>query len=440
MPSVLLNDKSCRRPAPAAGRIELWDTNTAGFGLRVTASGERTFTVKGRLHGTQVRRTVGRFPPLHVTRDEKLRPGELWPAEARARAQKMLADMARGVDPAPPAAAATPGTPAASPRTFAQVAAAYLADPGKRGGGSLRSRGELERKVRVDLAAWADRPIESITQEDVLQLVEAKHATAPISANRLLALVRRVFGWAARRKLIPSNPAEYIDKPEDEEERERDRVLTLDELARVWRGAQVLGFPYGDLIKLLILTGQRRGEVGGMSRAEIDGTAWRLPDARAKRKKGHLVPLSPSAVKIIEALPQISGSPLLFTTGLRAAPKGGKVDPEAKPAPVSGWSRVKCRLDKIIAEQAAEAEEAERVLVRHYLPEWTLHDLRRSMGTHLRDGDVMGEDRVDRLVISKVLNHSEGGVTRLYDRYAADPEKRRALEAWALVVERISRT
>ena len=446
MPKVTLNDKAARRAAPEAGQVEVWDKLLPGFGLRIAAGGARTYFVTRRVNKKLVRRTVGKHPALHVTRDDPLGPGECWPEEARKKAQAMLADMARGVDPAAP-----PPKPvgAKTPKTFGEVAEAYFKDPSKRGGGGLRSRGELERKVRVDLATWKDRPIAELTRADVRALINAKHATSPVSANRLLALVRRIFRWAVRDELISANPAMDIDPPAQEEE--RDRVLSLPELARVWAGAEAMGYPYGPLVKLLILTAQRRTEVAELVRTEIEGTAWRLPDSRAKRGKGHLIPLSPRAVSIIDGLEKIGDSPLLFTTGKRAAKKGEKVDPKAPPAPVSGWSRMKDRLDWIIAEQAAKAadepalkaeggpsrEARAEILKKYGLPEWTLHDLRRSVATHLRDADVMGEARADRLTVSKILNHAEGGMTRLYDRYSSDPEKRAALAAWAGVVERL---
>jgi len=445
MPKVTLNDKAARRPAPESGQVEVWDKLLPGFGLRIAAGGSRTYFVFKRVNKKLIRRTVGKHPALHVTRDDPLAPDECWPEQARKKAQGMLADMARGVDPAAPPKPAA----AKTPKTFGEVADAYFKDPSKRGGGGLRSRGELERKVRVDLAAWKDRPIAEITRADVRAVINAKHAVSPVSANRLLALVRRVFRWAVRDELIPANPAMDIDPPAQEEE--RDRVLSLSELARVWAGAEAMGYPYGPLIKLLILTAQRRTEVAELVRSEIEGTAWRLPDSRAKRGKGHLIPLSPRAVAIIKELPKLGDSPLLFTTGKRAAKKGEKVDPKAPPAPVSGWSRMKDRLDWIIAEQAAQAaddpalksesgptkEERAEILTKYGLPDWTLHDLRRSVATHLRDADVMGAARADRLTVSKILNHAEGGMTRLYDRYSSDPEKRKALEAWALVIERL---
>jgi len=433
MTRITLNEKTARRPAPATGRMELWDAVLPGFGLRISACDARTYFVLKRLNGKLTRRTIGKHPPEHVSRGDPLQPGEIWPHEAREKARLMLVEMARGVDPAPSAATATPSVQTSL--TFGEVAKAYLADPSKRGGASLRSRAELERKVRVDLAKWKETPVGDISRADVRALIKAKHAAAPVSANRLLALVRRIFRWAAREDLILANPAMDLDKPAQEEE--RDRVLGLSELALIWAGAEKMAYPYGRVVQLLILTAQRRNEVAGLERAEVEGANWKLPDSRAKRKKGHLVPLSPQAVALIEKLPKIGDSPLLFTTGKRAAKRGQKVDPEAPPAMVSGWSRMKKRLDKVIAEAVADVETkgANRAEERHYLSPWTLHDIRRSVATHLRDADVMADARADRITISKILNHAEGGMTRLYDRYSNDPEKRQALEAWALVVE-----
>lgn len=428
MAKVRLTDKSLRRPLPESGQVELWDDLVAGFGLRIAAGGARTFFVMKRLNGKLVRRTVGRVAPPDATPVE----GEFTLPAARERARRILSDLARGVDPAPPAAA----TPAViAPKTFGQVAEAYFADPSKRGGAGLRSRAELERKVRVDLAPWRDRPIAELGRADVRALIVAKHATSPVAANRLLALVRRILRWAVREDLIAANPAMDIDPPAQEEE--RDRVLSLAELARVWAAAEGMGYPYGPVVQLLILTAQRRSEVAGLTRQEIDGAGWKLPDARAKRGKGHMVPLSPRALAILAKLPKIGTGDLVFTTGKRAAPKGERIDRAAPPAPVAGWSRMKDRLDRIIAEAAAKAADEPLDLDRHGLPAWTLHDLRRSVATHLRDEQVMGEARVERLTVSKILNHAEGGMTRLYDRYSSDPEKRRALEAWAVVIERL---
>ncbi|MFC3078193.1 tyrosine-type recombinase/integrase [Phenylobacterium terrae] len=428
MPKVRLNDKSVRRPLPQTGQIELWDDLLPGFGLRLAAGGARTYFVMKRLDGKLVRRTVGKAPPFELTRDSPLRPNEFWPHEARERARHMLSDLSRGIDPVETKAAA-PELSGAVPDTFGAVAKAYLNDPAKRGGAKLKSRAELERKVTKDLAAWKDRPISEITKTEIKALISAKRASSPVSANRLLALVKRIFGWAAREDIIAANPAANIE-PTDETP--RDRVLSRDELARVWAGAEAMGYPFGPLIKLLILTGQRRSEVAGLRWSEIDGKEWRLPDARTKRGLGHLVPLSPLALSVLKDCPRIGSSPLVFTTGKRkvtAEERAAGVKAEA--APVSGWSRMKDRLDLIIARAAAAEADEPLDMARHALPEWTLHDLRRTVATQLR---TLG---VDRLTVSKILNHAEGGMTRIYDRYSSDPEKRAALDRWSDTLEQL---
>lgn len=435
MAKVRLTEKTLRKPAPATGQIELWDDLLPGFGLRISSGGKRasntvsrTYFVMKRLDGRLVRRTVGKVPR---NPELGLAKGELSLAAARTKAGRMLAELQGGVDPTP----RKPVAPTVAPQTFAEVAAAYFVDPARRGGARLASRSELERKVKVDLVDWHDRPVADITKADIKTLLAAKRKAAPVAANRLLALIKRIFGWAAIEDIIPSNPAAYIEGTDEEQ---RDRVLTMTELARVWHGADALGYPYGPLIHTLILTAQRKSEVAGLPWSEIDGASWRLPDQRTKRRKGHLVPLSPRALSILNDVPRIGSPPTLaFTTGRRAAKKGEKVDREAPPAPVSGWSRLKTRLDLIIAEKAAEDADEPLDMKRHALPDWTLHDIRRSVATHLRDESVMGDDRADRLTISKLLNHAEGGMTQIYDRYASDPEKRRALEAWAHRIERL---
>jgi integrase len=138
---------------------------------------------------------------------------------------------------------------------------------------------------------------------------------------------------------------------------------------------------------MLLVTGQRRGEVAGMKWSEIAEDEWRLPNERAKKGKGHLVPLSSLAREILSSTPQI----------------GEYVLRARQDQPLQGWSNAKERIEG----------------------DWHLHDLRRSFATQLRS---LG---VDRVVVSKLLNHAEAGVTKIYDRYAADPEKTAAMERWA---------
>lgn len=393
MVKIVLNDKSIRRAPPEQGQIELSDIYLPSFGLRISAGGARTYYVMRRVKGKMVRRTIGKAPPPYVHPGERLAEGEYWPAEARERARLVLSELARGLDEggiklasersaeAARAAVALAAEEAAK-KSFSAVVEGFFADTSRRGGATLRSRGELERKVKVDLAGWADRQIDSITKAEIKALIRRKAETAPIAANRLLAFVHRLMRWAQREDLLTINPASEVDAPGTEKERER--VLSIDELGEVWRACGSLGYPFGPLIRLLMLTAQRRGEVAGMRWSEIDGENWKLPSERAKRGKGHHVPLTPLALKVLGDLPRMGErSDLVFSTGRRRNAAGN-----LEPVPVAGWSRAKQRIDLIIAENRAIDADEPLDLAHHSMTAWTMHDIRRSVVTHLRDPAV----------------------------------------------------
>ena len=254
-----------------------------------------------------------------------------------------------------------------------------------------RTRDEMQRKINVDLTDWHDRPIAEIKRADIKELIRVKARTAPLGANRLVALISKIFNWALKEELIETSPAIQIDRPGKETERER--ALSVDEIGIVWATFDSMGYPWGTLFKMLLVTGQRRGEVAGMKWSEITPDGWRLPGERVKNGKGHLVPLSSLAREILDGVPQIGE--FVFRS---------RID-----APLSSWNRVTNKARKLSGP----------------MEEWRLHDLRRTFATQLRQ---LG---VDRLVVSKMLNHAEGGVTRIYDRYNADPEQAAAMERWA---------
>lgn len=405
MPKLTLTDRSLKRKRPATGQLELWDSLVPGFGLRISFGGRRTFFVMGRCwhidkktkkskYG-QVRRTVGTTATLTL-------------AEARDKAREMLSEFAKGVDPKETETRAKIAVERQNRETFRSVADEFL----ETHAAGLRTFDEMRARLERDiLPKWGALSIRDLTRADVKALVRNKAKKHPISANRLLALVRSIFNWALDEDLIDASPAVRVKPPGIETERER--VLNDDELRCLWAGFDNLGTPLKQLFQILLLTGQRRGEVAGMTWAEIEGDTWRLPRERTKSKKGHLVPLSPLVVKIINNVPKIDDNTLVFASERR----GDK--------PVSGWNMVKARLDKIVAQAAANAAGEKLDMEKHALPHWTIHDLRRSFATGLR---TLG---IDRLTVSKSLNHAEAGITKIYDRYAADPEKRRAMEVWA---------
>ena len=364
-----LTDKLLRGlKAPKSGQVDVWDDLLPSFGVRVGTTGRKSFFVGTRIRGKYRRITLK--PPYD----------QLSLADARERAKLIMADAQAGVGPELRKKREEKGT-------FGAVAAAFMQDFAH----SHRTRDEMQRKIDVDLAEWHDRQITEITRKDIKELIRVKARTSPIAANRLLSLIAKILNWAVKEELIEASPAIQIDRPGQEMERERS--LTADEIKIAWEAFDRLGYPFGPLFKMLLVTGQRRGEVAGMKWSEITADGWRIPGERAKNSKGHLVPLSSLAREILDGVPEI----------------GELVFRSHSDTPFQGWSRPAKRLQKLCGP----------------MEPWHLHDLRRTFATHLRS---LG---IDRLVVSKLLNHAEGGVTSIYDRYTADPEQAAAMERWA---------
>jgi integrase len=371
MPRQKLTDKSIRGlKTPAIGQVDIWDELLPGFGIRVGAGGRKAFIVGTRVKGKFRRITLKpAFPELEL-------------AAARSRARQIIADAQSGIGPELRAKRSEKGT-------FGAVASSFMEDFAKK----HRTRGEMQRKIEKELADWHDRQISDITRSEIKELLRVKARAAPISANRLKALISKIFKWAVKEEIIQASPAIGLDPPGGaEDDRQRDRNLKAEEVRSVWMACDQIGYPFGPLFKMLLVTGQRRGEVAGMKWSEIAEDGWRLPNERAKKGKGHLVPLSTLAREILSDVPQI----------------GEYVFRSRNDKPLQGWSNAKERMDALAP-----------------IPDWHLHDLRRTFATQLR---TLG---VDRLVVSKRLNHAEAGVTQVYDRYSADPEKAAAMELWA---------
>ncbi|WP_244433438.1 tyrosine-type recombinase/integrase [Bradyrhizobium japonicum] len=271
------------------------------------------------------------------------------------------------------------------------------------------------------LSRWGARTVHEINRRDVHELLDAIVSRgSPVTANRALAVIRKMFAWAASRDIVAASPCNGINPPSTE--KARDRVLSNAELSLVWRAAEAVGWPFGPLIQLLILTVQRRDEVADMNRAELrlDDRLWVIPKERVKNGQEHEVPLSAPASALFERLPQVGRSELVFTvTG---------------ETPVSGFSRAKKRIDaEILKLQKADAiAVGDDPAGVQPLPNWTLHDLRRT------GASGMARIGINLPVIEKVLNHSSGsfrGVVGVYQRHSYSDEKRKALEAWANFVQ-----
>jgi integrase len=367
MPSQKLTDKTIRGLQPTkSGQVDYWDELLPGFGVRIGTSGRKSFFVGTRIRGKYQRITLKpSYPHLDL-------------ATARIKAREVIADAQGGISPEVKRKRAEKGT-------FKAVTDEFMQAHAKK----LRTRDEYQRKIDVDLKDWHNESIICITRGMIKEVIREKAKTAPIAANRLAALISKIFRWAVKEEILDASPAMLLDRPGEETERER--VLTEDEIRTAWAAFDQLGYPWGHLFKMLLVTGQRRGEVAGMKWGEITAEGWKLPGERAKKGKGHLVALSSLAREILEDVPEI----------------GEHVFRWHNDKPLQGWSKAGRELKKLCGA------------------DWRLHDLRRTFATQLRG---LG---IDRVVVSKLLNHAEGGTTKIYDRYTADPEKAAAMERWA---------
>ncbi len=370
---------------PAAGRKELFDARIPGFALRVTSTGHKSWVLFYRLRGRNRRLTIGGYPAIKLDMARKL-------------AREALDKVADGGDPAGDKVAARKAEVKRDDR-FETVAATFIEKYAKR---HTRGWAESERIFKKYVNPhWGQRHIADITRRDVIELLDdmVEHGT-PIMANRTLAAVRKLYNWCLTRDIVDATPVARVAAPGRETQRER--VLSDDEIKAIWEACEALGYPFGPLVRLLLVTAQRREEVAGMRWSDIDLEAalWTLPREMTKADRVHEVPLSSLALEIIGALTH-SGDYLL-TSGRR----GDK--------PVSGFSVAKKRLDELSG-----------------MTDWRLHDLRRTAGTN------MARDKVATSTISRIMNHAEGGVTKIYRRYGFLDEKREALAKWSRRLEAI---
>lgn len=385
---------------PASGRVEYWDATLPAFGLRITATGARSWVAMYRVDGKLVRETlgtvaaipdVGKARALARASMQKAQAG-IHPVEERQQKEEQKrrqadAEAARERD------------------VLAAVIDRYLdryAKKRMRPDYYTETKRTLERDVKPALGA---RPIAEITRRDVRELIDnIVDRGSPSHANHTLAYLRAMMNWAIGNDLIETNPCAGLKMPSPKVE--RDRALDDDEIRLFWLGCDKIGWPFGPLFKLLLLTAQRRDELAHATWAEfdLDKAVWTLPRERAKNDKAHVVHLAPAAVDILRALPRIGAKGYLFTT--------------TGESPVSGFGRARERLAAAIAELNDGTE----------IEAFTLHDLRRSAATGMAGLGVAHH------VVDRILNHVAGkisGVARIYNRHEYADERRAALEAWA---------
>ena len=381
----MLTDVSIRKTVATTKRQEIPDKQTRGLYLIVQPTGAKSWAVRYSRNGRVLKMTLGPYPALSLS-------------DARRGALQVAASVANGGDPQRDkmAGCAATLTPIRTVKTMVDEFLKRHTDEKSGERWAAETRRILNRDVLPLIGNMAATAISKAEIHGLLDPIMDRGS--PITANRVLAVVKKLFRWALGRGYVDRDPCAGIPKPG--EETKRDRVLPDDELARVWRSVETMAYPFGPAVCLLILTGARREEVGAMRWSEIDLAAkvWTLPGERTKNGVEHVVPLSDPALSILERVPRIGrGDGFVFTTT-------GKTS-------VTGWSKAKAALD------AASG-----------VPDWRLHDLRRTFATGLAG---LG---VSMPVVEKILNHvsgSFGGVAGVYQRHAFADEKREALDKWA---------
>ncbi len=418
MAKVTLTERFIRSPArrPKAGRKDWPDALVPGLALRVTETDHRSFVM------------IARYPlqPKNPTRRALGDVGEITLEQAREKSRRWLELIGRGVDPKAEEARQRATEQRRQQASIATIAEEYLTREATKLAHSVQARRIIESEF---VKRWGVRPAADILPEEAAAAIRAiVKRGAPAQARNAFGHGSRMFGWAigTHEFGITASPfaslraAELVGK-----KTLRNRVLEDHELRAVWRAAngrtdagaiaearrrdvkrqpnQPLAYPYGPLVRLMILTGQREREVSDMKWSEIDcgNGLWIIPASRMKGNRAHAVPLAPEALALLKALPRFVGGEFVFTT----------TDGEK---PVNGFSKTKERLDKLSGVSG-----------------WVLHDLRRTMRTHLSALPI--EDRVREHMIA----HAQPGLHQVYDRHAYTDEKRRGFELWEARLWRI---
>jgi integrase len=401
----MLTDITIRKllASPPPKRVERADGKVAGLFFITQPSGATSWALRYRADGASRKFTLGSFPSLDLK-------------AARRAAEEARGKIARGEDPAGQKAADRAAAKAEREADEDKVEALVEQFVQRHAKAKTRDWKETKRLLEKNVVErWRDRRLSEITKPMVHSMLDAiADRGAPIAANRVLAQFRVMCKWAISRGIIEHSPCEGIAAPGSERGRARERVLDDSEIKLVWRAADSIGWPFGPIVKLLLLTGARRDEVAQMEWREVDfdRALWTLPASRSKNRREHAIPLSDPALALLRSLPRIERSGFVFTTNART--------------PVSGFSKAKPALDRAMDELAGEGASP--------IPAWVLHDLRRTVATNLQRLGVRLE------VTESVLNHVSGsraGIVGVYQKHDYATEKRQALDAWAKRVEEI---
>jgi len=416
LPSVL-------KRVPEGKPTYVWDTELAGFGLYVSAKGDVSYLVQrwlGGREGGAKRYVIG-----------KQRDG-MDIQDAKRLATTTIADLLNGREPEPLKAKNAARSVIQRQRQdkdailTRDALTQYLALHPSTG----RYRKEMEATLNRGLKPFLSSRLKSISKTDLSGVIEG-YSEKPAAKRTLFAALRPFFNDCVAREIIPASPLSMIKTPRPVDS--RDRTLTRSEIRVFWTASYhpSISPVWGSFYRLLLLTGQRREEVAGMRFEEIDfeGMTWTIPKERAKNKKAHIVHITPLMLEEINSSPRANIRTGYVFPAARVRKKSVVAD-EAREAHISGYSKMKTRLDAVMNLVGSKIEEA--VDTYGKIKPFRLHDLRRTVASG------MAEDGHSPDVIDRLLNHvsgSQSGVKGVYQRYQFLKEREEATKGWS---ERVS--
>ncbi len=446
---VVLTDRAVKalRPSPAGKRMVTWDAVQPHLGVRVTETGAKSFVVVKRITGVRapIVHVLGAYPAVAL-------------ADARKQARTVLSQIAEGVHPKKQEEVKQEEQRKLNQNSFAEVAKLFI----KKHASKNRSGDETKRIIDLYLVpTFGGQQIGAIKRRKIAELLDeieerrfigkaGRKLGGPVMADHVLAALRKLMNWHAARDDDFVSPIVKGMARTKSKERARDRVLTDEEIRAFWAATEEIDDAmladereatnlFSALVRVLLLTAQRREEAAQMARPGIgEGNNWMIPAEHDKNKVLRLVPLTKDVLDIIAGVDIVNECDLVFTTnGL---------------TPFSGFTKAKARLDGSMLRRLKETakgnstlnrlenielwlklarrgdREARAKLKREW---WTLHDLRRTAKTLMSRAGVRPD------ISERVLGHIIGGVEGVYDRYEYITEKRHALGALASLLKQI---
>lgn len=381
--------------------VFIWDGQLAGFGVRVTPTGTKSYIYQYRLggRGSACRRyTIGRHRSPWTART------------ARIKAVRLAKQVAKGKDP----------VMKRRDQRRKEVELRFDRYVELFTTGYLKTRWKDWKRVHAMLTYYAvpvigSRKLSDVTRADISGIYR-RLDNKPSVAKAMHATLRKMFRWAMSRDDIQFSPVDGVEAPLSL--RARSRYLSDAELRAAWTTSSALSYPYGALLRMLMLTGQRRGEVAGMNWGELSRARaeWILPAEKTKNGRAHIIPLSNEAIAILDTM-----------AGATEWPSLGLVFQSSCATKLSGFSKIKKAWDSEITKQLDNDGKNEG------MAPWRLHDIRRTVATGMQRLSIRTE------VIEAVLNHVSGlrsGIVGVYQCYDYGREKRQAMEAWESFIKR----